>query len=42
MDVSHKNAPLGVIAQLQLVRNHFLVSIGKRQQDDLAQPFGHF
>ena len=26
----------------QLVRNHLLVSLPEKQQDDMVQPFGHF
>ena len=34
--------PLGVIVPALLIRNHFLVSLPKKQQDDIVQPFGHF
>ena len=34
--------PLGLSPWPQLVRNHFLESLPKKQQDDMVQPFGHF
>ena len=34
--------PCVLLTQPQLLRNHFLVSLPKKQQDDMVQPFGHF
>ena len=35
-------APWVLLSRSQLVRNHSLVSLPKKQQDDMVQPFGHF
>ena len=34
--------PWVLLFRPQLVRNHFLVSLLKKQQADIVQPFGHF
>ena len=34
--------PCVLLSRPQLVRNHFLVSLPKKQQVDIVQPFGHF
>ena len=34
--------PWVLLSQSQLVRNHFLVSLPKKEQDYMEQPFGHF
>ena len=34
--------PFGLLSRPQLVRNHFLVTLPKRQQVDMVQRFGHF
>ena len=34
--------PLGIIVLAQLVRNHFLASLPKRQQVGMVQHFGIF
>ena len=31
-----------LLSQPQLVRNHVLVSLPKKEQDDMVQPFGLF
>ena len=31
-----------LLSQPQLVRNDFFVSLPKKQQEDMVQPFGHF
>ena len=30
------------LSRPQLVRDHFLLSLPKKQQVDMVQPFGHF
>ena len=34
--------PWVLLSRPQLVRNHFLVSLPKKKQDDMLQPFVHF
>ena len=31
-----------LLSRPQLVRNHFLVSLPTKQQNEMVQPFGHF
>ena len=33
--------PLGVIAPVAISKKSFLVSLPKKQQDDMVQPLGH-
>ena len=33
--------PWVLLSRLQLVKNHFLASLPKKQQVDVVQPFGH-